>query len=141
MEREKTTHSLEELPAVASWILEETTSPILLFKGEMGAGKTTLIKELCRAMNVEDEVSSPTFSLVNEYRSPEGPVYHFDFYRLDDEEEAMDIGLEEYFYSGDPCLVEWPQKIRNLIPHESALVQIEMQDAKRTYRIIQPTDE
>lgn len=141
MKTERTTHSLDELPDVAKWILAKVRYRLLLMEGEMGSGKTTLIKELCRQLLVEDEVSSPTFALVNEYFSPEGPVYHFDFYRVEDEEEAMDIGVEEYFYSGNLCLVEWPQKIRNLIPHESALVQIEMQDGARTYRIIQPTDE
>ena len=92
-------------------------TPVWLFYGEMGAGKTTLIKALCQAWEVEDTVSSPTFALVNEYRTSKGQVvYHFDFYRIEDEEEATDIGLEEYFYSQRYCLVEWPTKIRNLLP-------------------------
>ncbi len=92
---------------------------IWLFKGEMGAGKTTLIKSICKHFGVEDTVSSPSFSIVNEYRKNDGePIYHFDFYRLKNQEEAMDIGVEEYFDSGNICLIEWPEKIPDLIPME-----------------------
>lgn len=98
---------------------------IFLFEGEMGAGKTTFIKAICEAMGVADVVSSPTFSIVNEYRSGEDKsIYHFDFYRINDLQEAYDIGYEEYFYSGDICLVEWPEKIRELLPEEYVLVNI-----------------
>lgn len=98
---------------------------IFLFEGEMGAGKTTFIKAICEAMGVADVVSSPTFSIVNEYRSAEDKsIYHFDFYRIEDLQEAYDIGYEEYFYSGDICLVEWPEKIRELLPEEYVLVSI-----------------
>jgi len=90
---------------------------VWLFYGEMGAGKTTLIKSLCKAYGVTDTVSSPTFALVNEYHSKAGKVfYHFDFYRIQDESEAMDIGCEEYFYSEQHCFIEWPEKIISLIP-------------------------
>ncbi len=110
--------SLDELPAVAQKIIEAAPETLVwLFYGEMGAGKTTLIKALCREWGVEDAVSSPTFALVNEYQRTDGePLYHFDFYRIDDEEEATDIGIDEYFYSQRYCLVEWPAKIRNLLP-------------------------
>lgn len=90
-----------------------------LFEAEMGAGKTTLIKALCEAFGVIDDVSSPTFALINEYVDGQGtPFYHFDFYRIKNEEEAMDIGVDEYFYSGNLCFIEWPEKIPSLIPDE-----------------------
>jgi tRNA threonylcarbamoyladenosine biosynthesis protein TsaE len=89
---------------------------IFAFDGEMGAGKTTFIKAICKYLGITDLVSSPTFSLVNEYESNSGPLYHFDFYRIKDPTEAYDIGYEEYFYSGSICLIEWPEKIEELLP-------------------------
>ncbi|HEY1005956.1 MAG TPA: tRNA (adenosine(37)-N6)-threonylcarbamoyltransferase complex ATPase subunit type 1 TsaE [Sphingobacteriaceae bacterium] len=97
---------------------------VFLFEGEMGAGKTTFIKSICRKLGVEQLVSSPTFSIVNEYPSPAGLVYHFDFYRLKDETEAYDLGYEDYFYSGNYCFVEWPSRVRNLWPDNSIMVDI-----------------
>ena len=132
---------LHELPEIARWILKEARHPVVLIKGEMGAGKTTLVKAIARELDVQDEVSSPTFSLVNEYLSPQGSVYHFDFYRLDDEDEAQDIGLYEYLDSGRICLIEWPEKIRNLIPRECSLVRIRIDGNRRIYDIIQPINE
>lgn len=82
---------------------------ILLFEGGMGAGKTTLIKTLCTGLGVEDDMASPTFSIVNEYASPLGPIYHFDLYRIEHEEELLDLGAEEYLHSGYLCMVEWPE--------------------------------
>lgn len=107
-----------ELEEVARAIIGRSADyKIWLFTGEMGAGKTTLIKEICQQLGVIDEVSSPTFSLVNEYlTAEEQTVYHFDFYRLEEEDEAMQIGVEEYFDSGDICMLEWPEKIENLLP-------------------------
>ena len=94
--------------------------------GEMGAGKTTLSKALGKALKVVDEVQSPTFSIVNEYMTDTGEtVYHFDFYRLESEEEAEAIGVEEYFYSGNYCLLEWPQKVASLLPEEFLRIDIE----------------
>lgn len=92
------------------------------FYGEMGTGKTTLIKAICKALQVTDDITSPTFSLVNEYRTGTGKtVYHFDFYRIRSIEEVYDIGYEDYFYSGNICLIEWPEKIEQLLEGESLL--------------------
>ena len=118
-------YSLGELPEIAKDVLQFSTHKILLFYGEMGVGKTTLIKELVKQLGVADNVSSPTFSLVNEYQTNSGEkVYHFDFYRIDKEEEAMDMGIEEYFYSDNWCLVEWPNKVENLLPLKSVIITI-----------------
>ncbi len=109
------TYELQELDLAVDYILRNTKSKTLLFYGEMGAGKTTLIKRLARALGVTDAISSPTFSLVNHYESEEGSVYHFDFYRINDESEAFDIGFEDYLSSGSWNLIEWPQKVENLL--------------------------
>lgn len=101
---------------------------IWLFFGEMGAGKTTLIQSICKYLGVNDHVTSPTFSLVNEYaREDKGSVYHFDFYRIKDETEALDIGAEEYFDSGNLCLIEWPEKIPSLLPYQYMSVSISVE--------------
>lgn len=113
-------YGLEDLPEVAKQIIANSNSKTILFYGEMGLGKTTLIKELVKQLGVKEVASSPTFSLVNEYSSPDnGLIYHFDFYRIEDEEEAYDIGIEDYFYSNAWCFVEWPSTIENLLPLES----------------------
>lgn len=116
--------NLNDLKKVALQIFELSSDrKIILFNGEMGVGKTTLIKELAKCYGIEDNVSSPTYSIVNEYKGRE-VVYHFDFYRLKDEEEAYDFGVEEYFESGNICLLEWPEKISNLLPLESECLSI-----------------
>lgn len=102
---------------------------IFLLYGPMGAGKTTFIKYLCEQLGVKDSTSSPTFSIVNEYDSDSGPIYHFDFYRIKDEQEAFDFGYEEYFYSGAYCFIEWPEKIPNLLPEEAKEIHISIIDA------------
>ncbi len=103
------------------------------FFGKMGVGKTTLIKELCRVLGVEDNVCSPTFAIVNEYSDREGePVYHFDFYRLKSVAEAYDIGYEEYFYSGHYCFTEWTEKVEELLPERYVRVEIEETDGVRS---------
>ena len=120
--------STDDLPKAAAAILESLDGrSVVAFRGEMGAGKTTLIRAICDALGVTDTVTSPTFSIVNEYRG-EGipPVYHFDFYRIDRIEEAFDFGYEEYFYGGDLCLVEWPEKIESLLPDDAMTVRIEV---------------
>jgi tRNA threonylcarbamoyladenosine biosynthesis protein TsaE len=107
-------------------ILEAGTEKIWVFKGQMGAGKTTLIKALSRAMGVLDNVSSPTFGIVNEYQTDLGElIFHFDFYRLDDPMEALEIGIEEYFYSGKICWVEWAERIAQFLPENFFLITIE----------------
>lgn len=121
-----------DLPAAAAWLLKAADDRrVFIFKGPMGAGKTSFIKALCAALEVEDATSSPTFSIVNEYQSPQGPIYHFDFYRLKDEQEAYDFGYEEYFYSGDYCFIEWPEKIPSLIPDDAIEVQILVDEQER----------
>lgn len=121
--------SPDDLPQVAELIAGFAgDSKVWLFKGDMGAGKTTLIKALCRYFGVTDTVTSPTFSLVNEYQNEKlESFYHFDFYRIADEEEAMDIGCEEYFYSGNLCFIEWPSRIPHLIPDNHLIIHIEVQ--------------
>ena len=102
---------------------------IWLFVGEMGAGKTTLIKSIGRVLGVDDTIHSPTFGIVNEYKSRQSEkVYHFDFYRIKNEAEAYDIGTEDYFYSGNYCLIEWPEKIPSLIPDEHVKININIED-------------
>ncbi len=97
---------------------------IWIFEGEMGAGKTTFIKAICQQLGVEDTVQSPTFALVNEYDAKSGLIYHFDFYRIEDEAEAEGIGLDEYFYSGNLCLIEWASLIPNLLPEHYARISL-----------------
>ncbi|MDP3358383.1 MAG: tRNA (adenosine(37)-N6)-threonylcarbamoyltransferase complex ATPase subunit type 1 TsaE [Lutibacter sp.] len=118
-------YTLEELPAIAKEVIKSAKNKVLLFYGEMGVGKTTLIKEIVKQLGSNDGVSSPTFSLVNEYHTVNGEiVYHFDFYRINNEYEALDIGVEEYFYSDCWCLIEWPEKIKNLVPLNSVTITI-----------------
>lgn len=119
------TYSLSEVPTIAQEIITSTKHKIVLFYAEMGAGKTTLIKEICKQLDVEDVISSPTFSLVNEYQTTNGEtVYHFDFYRITDEKEALDIGIEDYFYSNNWCFIEWPNNIENLLPLDAVEIHI-----------------
>ena len=118
-------NQLADLPETAAQLLSKfPANRIFLFFGEMGAGKTTFIKTLCAGLGVEDTVSSPTFSIVNEYRFTGGKVYHFDFYRLKNETEALDMGYEEYFYDGNYCFIEWPEKISSLWPPQFVKVNI-----------------
>ncbi len=120
---------VDQLGSVAREMLQAfPSSRIFLLYGDMGAGKTTLIKALCEELGVKDSTSSPTFSIVNQYHSPHGSVYHFDFYRIKNEQEAFDMGYEEYFYSGDYCFVEWPQKIENLLPSDAKSISIDVID-------------
>lgn len=130
-------YSLQELPEIASEVLRHAKYKILLFYGELGVGKTTLIKEIVKQLDVSDTVSSPTFSLVNEYLSNKNEkIYHFDFYRIDDEVEALDMGVEEYFFSKCWCLVEWPDKVENLLPLKAVNIIISANnDQQRTIEI------
>ena len=98
---------------------------VLAFYGKMGAGKTTFIKAICEELGVEDVITSPTFAIVNEYTAQDGPVYHFDFYRIKKIEEVYDMGFEDYFYSGALCLIEWPELIEEVLPEDAVKVTIE----------------
>lgn len=122
------------LPEVAKRLLSEfATERFFAFFGKMGVGKTTLIKEICSQLGVEDNVCSPTFAIINVYNTREGdPVYHFDFYRLKNQDEAYDIGYEEYFYSGEYCFTEWTEKIEDLLPEHYVRVEIEENNELRT---------
>ncbi len=130
-------YSLDELHSVAQELIAASTPRTFLFYGAMGVGKTTLIKELAKVLGVTDTVSSPTFALVNEYRTLDNiPLYHFDFYRIEKEEEAYDIGIEEYFDSNAYCFVEWPDKIKNLVPLDAISVYLsELPDGKRQIQL------
>lgn len=121
------TYCLKELPTVAAKIIEFVKNKTLLFYADMGAGKTTLIKEIIKQLHVSDTVNSPTFSLVNEYISTNDElIYHFDFYRIEDENEALDIGIDDYFYKNAWCFVEWPQNVENLLPLDTVSIHIDI---------------
>ena len=124
--------SLSELPSVARAVVESLEGRnVVLLCGGMGAGKTTLVSRIAAYLGSEDGVTSPTFALVNQYMDRNSnPIYHFDFYRIDNIEEVFDLGYEEYFYSGDLCLVEWPEKIEVLIPDDVMIVRIESGDGE-----------
>ena len=116
--------NVSDLPYIAKEILLKVPNKTLLFYGTMGVGKTTLIKEISKQLGVTDIINSPTFSLVNEYKIVNDKIYHFDFYRIKTEEEALDIGIEEYFYQGNLCLIEWPEKVSNLLPPNSTKIKM-----------------
>ncbi len=121
-------NGLGDLPEAAEEIIGALDGRnVIAFFGAMGAGKTTLIREICALVGSEDVVTSPTFALVNRYESGKGfPIYHFDFYRIERPEEAFDMGYEEYFYSDGLCLVEWSEKIEELLPDDVMRVEIEV---------------
>lgn len=129
--------SLDQIQEVAQQILDSNPKKIILFNGEMGVGKTTLIKQLCKSLGVEDATSSPTFSLVNEYYTSNNQiVYHFDFYRLNKETEALDMGVDDYLYSGNWCFIEWSEKIASLLPKDTSTITIELlADGKRELKL------
>jgi tRNA threonylcarbamoyladenosine biosynthesis protein TsaE len=122
-------NSLSQLPQAAKAILSNSAgNKIFLFYGEMGAGKTTLIKALCQELGVTEQATSPTFSIVNEYTGRDSRIFHFDFYRLKNQTEALDMGYEEYFYSDAYCFIEWPEKIPDLLPLHYANISIKALD-------------
>lgn len=125
------TYNLTEIDVAVRYILENAKNKTLLFYGEMGAGKTTLIQALVKELGAEDVASSPTFSLVNEYSTANGPVYHFDFYRIEDESEALDMGIEDYFAADAWKFIEWPQKIPNLIEESFEKVELSILGEKK----------
>ena len=130
-------YSLADLPKIAETVISSVKNKTLLFYGAMGVGKTTLIKEICKQLQVEDTISSPTFSLVNEYQTKNyESVFHFDFYRIEDEQEALDIGIEEYFYQNNWCLLEWPENIENLLPLDAVQLQLSiLENGQRNIQI------
>ncbi|MBC7524039.1 MAG: tRNA (adenosine(37)-N6)-threonylcarbamoyltransferase complex ATPase subunit type 1 TsaE [Flavobacterium sp.] len=125
--------SLDDLSEIAKKIVSSNPKKVILFNGVMGAGKTTLIKELVKTLGVKQSTSSPTFSLVNEYQISKNEfVYHFDVYRLKNETEALDMGIDEYLYSGNWCFIEWATNIPNLIPDEHSVISLNvLSDGKR----------
>ena len=129
-------YTLDHIDDIAHLLIQEAgDQKVWIFKGEMGAGKTTLIKSLAKSLQVADSVSSPTFGIVNEYQTKaKGLLYHFDFYRLDDPMEALDIGIEEYFYSGNYCWLEWAEKIAPFLPER--FFHIELALASETGRML-----
>ena len=124
--KELNINGLSDLPDVAEEIIASLDRRnVVAFFGPMGAGKTTLIREICAQLGSTDTVTSPTFALINRYDTAEGnPIFHFDFYRIERPEEAFDMGYEEYFYSDGLCLVEWPEKVEELLPDEVMKVTI-----------------
>ena len=130
--------SQEELPQVAEAVVGLLgRRTVVALRGGMGAGKTTLVREIAALLGAADTVTSPTFAIVNQYRGDGGRrIHHFDFYRIDDLREAYDFGYEEYFYSGDVCLVEWPEKIEPLLPDDVIDVHIAVDsETARTFEI------
>ena len=129
--------SLSELPRVAEAVIEALDGrSVVLLRGGMGAGKPALVSRIAALLGAEDTVTSPTFALVNQYEGQQCRIYHFDFYRIDSIEEVFDLGYEVYFYSGDLCLVEWPEKIEPLIPDDAMVVRITAgDDEQRIFEI------
>lgn len=133
-------NSVQELKSAADKLINAFPGKrVFAFYGSMGAGKTTFIKSICRYLGSVDNITSPTFALVNEYDTPEsGSVFHFDFYRIKNIEEAMDIGFEDYLFSNQYCFLEWPEKIEDLLPENYIKVSIE--ESSNGSRIIKATE-
>lgn len=132
-EHKYVSNELSDLSSVAASLLHDAgANRVFAFYGNMGAGKTTLIKEICKQIGVTDHTTSPTFTIVNEYLTQNGQtVYHFDFYRIKNETEAFDLGFENYLYSGNYCFIEWPEKVKTLLPQEIAVITIATEGEKR----------
>lgn len=128
--------STDDLDQICGSLIEHFKHKVIIFYCEMGVGKTTLIKRLCKNLGVNEPTSSPTFSIVNEYKTDDNKtIYHFDFYRIKDENEVLDFGYEEYLYSNNYCFIEWPEKIPNLLPNDVVKVYIDMdKDGSRVIR-------
>ncbi len=137
-------YSLDQLDEAVRFLIREGSQELIwVFQGPMGAGKTTLIRALAQAFEVIDPVSSPTFGIVNEYHTAKGEeIYHFDFYRVEDPSEALDIGIEEYFYGGNRCWIEWAEKIAEYVPEEFLLIKIEpISPQKRRITLLHSQDD
>ncbi len=132
----KTIFDISAIDNVAKMLLKAATTKTILFYGDLGVGKTTLISALVKALGSKDDITSPTFSIVNEYELINDKVYHFDFYRIEEEAEVYDIGIEEYLYSGHWCFIEWPDKIAGILPNEADISYIELNnDGSRTLEL------
>ena len=130
------TYHLNDIEEVAKNVVKQLDSVVLLY-GNLGAGKTTLVKAMVKALGGDAETSSPTFALVNAYETPNGNVYHLDLYRIESEEEALDIGVEEYLYRAQPCFIEWPQVILELVPERHSVITIDViSEEERRLKII-----
>ncbi len=125
-------YSIDEIDTIVSnKIIPKIQSNIVCLEGRMGSGKTTFIKSICNNLNVVDNILSPTFSIINEYKTFNGsPIYHFDLYRIENKDEALNLGLEEYFYSSNLCLIEWGSKIEDLIPDNKHKINLDYIDEK-----------
>ncbi|MEF3079102.1 tRNA (adenosine(37)-N6)-threonylcarbamoyltransferase complex ATPase subunit type 1 TsaE [Winogradskyella poriferorum] len=130
------TYHLNEINATALKVLNLLESKVILFNGEMGAGKTTLINALLKAMKSDDVATSPTFSIVNEYKLPNDKIYHFDFYRIESIEEAYNFGVEDYLYSNHWLFIEWPDRIEELLPENTQTITItKIDNNKRSLKL------
>jgi tRNA threonylcarbamoyladenosine biosynthesis protein TsaE len=128
------TYRLKDVSQIADEIVLNATSKTILFYGEMGVGKTTLIKEIAKRIGVTEMINSPTFSIVNEYELEKDKLFHFDCYRLESEEEALDFGIEDYLFSNHWNLIEWPERIENLLPEK--IIRIELLKNKNGRRTL-----
>jgi len=130
------TYHLKDIDAIAASVLDHFESKTILFNGAMGAGKTTFINALLKAMQSNDVATSPTFSIVNEYSVPNDKIYHFDFYRIESVEEAYNFGIEDYFNSNNWLFLEWPERIEELLPNDSQTITIkDLKDNKRSLKL------
>ena len=128
---------VSDLPGIARWVKKFAESEkIWVFEGEMGAGKTTFIQVLCKLLGVVSPVQSPTFALVNEYQTPEGEIYHFDFYRIRHQSEALDLGFEEYLDSGNYCFIEWASQVPDLLPPHYLKISITLEGQNQRNMIV-----
>ncbi|WP_163514951.1 tRNA (adenosine(37)-N6)-threonylcarbamoyltransferase complex ATPase subunit type 1 TsaE [Gelidibacter japonicus] len=134
-------YPIEDIESVASAILKQVTSKTLLFYGDMGVGKTTLIKALSKQLGSTSNVSSPTFSIVNEYEIEDGLIYHFDLYRIKDEEEALNFGIEDYLFNDQWIFIEWPDKLVSFLPEKFNKIEIKLNlDGSRILKLSSNTN-
>ena len=129
-------YTINDIDCVAKQLLDNVSAKTLLFYGDMGVGKTTLIKAIVKALGSQDIVTSPTFAIINQYQSQEDPIYHFDFYRINDIEEAYNFGIEDYLYSNYWCIIEWPERIQDILPKYADRIDLVLNpDNSRTLKL------